>query len=531
MGFWNSIFGGVPQLTEEAAVRRDTLMLQDEVAYLEVRLQETEESLLRISDAFDNVGFGPMASEDAKTLQLSTVKKMSEICRSITAINPFVKRGVKARFSYVWGKGVQFDKVDNAQEEMRINRSKLFSNQAYEELEIAAATDGNVFRALPLENDQEMSALRIPLDQITDAVSNPDDFEEIWLYKRQWTVTTTNALTGQQSTKDEIRYYVSLPYYKKLQRQGKNFPRRWREYGVEQNYVMQHITVNRQIGWRWGIPDVAAVVFWANAYKEYLENNADLVKAYSRLAWQIKAQTQTGAQAAAAQVMTPPTRDPFTGQPREVGGTGITGPGVEITPTAVSGSQVDFSKGQPLASAIASGLEVSLVVITSDAGTANRSAAESLDLPTLKAMESRQLLWTEAFIDMFEFWGVTDAIVTWPQIYNDSTKDRIAAVGTADELGRLYPEEARKEILDVLGIAPFKPWDELPNPADDPKNQYKEQMAEDAFKRQQETASQLDNSGSVVPSQGKSGGISAKGGSMSTANQSRDNRKQDSNNS
>src|SRR5690606_15210592 len=115
------------------------------------------------------------------------------------AVNPFVKRGVRARVSYVWGTGVAFDKVDSATEQMRVNRNKMFSSQAYEELELAAATDGNVFRALPIDNERnienESTVLRIPLSQITDAVSNPDDFEEIWLYKRSWTVTTTDSRT------------------------------------------------------------------------------------------------------------------------------------------------------------------------------------------------------------------------------------------------------------------------------------------------------------------------------------------------
>lgn len=527
MGLLDNFFR-VPEITESAEASRETLMLRDEVAYLELKTAELEESLLKISDAFDNIGFAPMDGDESKTLSLTTVKKMSEICRSITAMNPFVKRGVKARISYVWGKGVQFDKVESAEDEIKLNKSKMFSSQAYEELEMAAATDGNVFRAIPIDTEQnienDQTALRIPLHQITDAVSNPDDFEDVWYYKRSWTVTTTNPETGVKKSVEHNKYYVSLSYYKRLKKRGKNIPKRWKNAGVDQNFVMQHISVNRQIGWRWGIPDVAAVVFWANAYKEYLEDNAKLVKAYSRIAWQAKSSTQSGANALAAQVMSPPTRDPFTGQARDIGATTVGGPGMQLEAAPVSSSQVDFSKGSPLASAIASGLEVSLVVITSDPGSGNRATAETLDLPTLKAMESRQLLWSEAFTEVFEFWGVEESIVTWPQIYNDSTKDRIAAVGVAKELNFIYPEEGRKETLDVLGIAPFKPWNELPNPADDPMNKYNEEKAEKAFEQQQQQQS-------VVPGQGRSGGIAAQGGALSTDNQSRDNREQDRNNS
>lgn len=537
MGIFGTSFN--PKAVEDNGafnLAHENAVLRDDVAHLEYKTQELEESLLKISDAFDNIGFAPLNIEETTALPLKTVKQMAKVSRSMAAMNPFVKRGVKARISYIWGKGVQFDKTDTIQGDIDKNKKKMFSSQAYEELEMAAATDGNVFRAIPLDTEQnteqEATTLRIPLDQIVDAVSNPEDFEEIWYYKRSFVVRKTDQ-NGVVTKKEQVKYYASIAYYQKLQRQGKNLPKRWKDAGVDQNFVMQHITVNRQVGWRWGIPDVAAVVFWAAAYKEYLEDNAKLVKAYSRLAWQVKVPTQTAAQGAAAQVMTPPSRDPITGESRDVGGTAVTGMGTTISPTSVSSSQVDFSKGTPLASAIASGLEVSLIVITSDPGSGNRSTAETLDLPTLKAMESRQLLWTEAFNEIFEFWGATESTVTWPQIYNDATKDRIAAIGTADELGRIYPEESRKEILDVLGIAPFKPWDELPNPAEDPKNVYKEEQANIAFERQQESAEavakEAEKTGSVVPGQGKSGGIAAKGGAMSTPNEARDNRAKDKN--
>lgn len=539
MGLFESLGLSLPQRSEEGveayALKYENAVLHEDNSTLGIKVEELEESLLRISDAFDSIGFAPMPVDDVKEMPLKTVKKMAEISRSTATMNPFVKRGVKARISYVWGKGVQFDKIDGIQDKLDNNRSKAFNAQAYEELEMAAATDGNVFRAIPVDNEinslTDPKIIRVPLDQIVGAVSNPDDFEEVWYYKREVEVRKTDPNTGEEKKDTVIKYYASMQYFQKLAKQGKNLPRRRGKYGVEQNYVMQHIAVNRQVGWRWGVPDVAPVVFWANAYKAYLEDNATLVKAYSRLAWQVKANSQSGASAAAAQVMSPPTRDPLTGEMRDVGGMAVTGPGTTLQAQGVNSSQVDFSKGTPLASAIASGLEVSLIVITSDPGSGNRSTAETLDLPTLKAMESRQLLWSEAFDELFEFWGATDSIVTWPQIYNDSTKDRIAAVGTAKELGLIYPEEARKEILDVLGIAPFKPWNELPDPADDPLNQYKEEQANQAFERQQQSIEkQAEADPSPIPGQGKSGGVAAKGGAMATPNSARDNRKQDTGN-
>jgi hypothetical protein len=357
--------------------------LVEEQEYLVGKVQEIEEDLLRISDAFDRRGtkeLSGLSEDDASEIPLATVKKIASTSRAMNAMNPFVKRGVESRVAYVWGKGVSFDKVDGIQSIIDDNRRRLFSPQAQQERERVLATDGNLFLAHPnaeARGDGE-TTFRIVLDQITGCVSNPDDKEEIWYYKREWSVRTTNSTNGEELTKNFTRWYPSMQYAIKLEKQGKGLPRRWGKAGVDQNYVIQHETVNKQVGWRWGVPDILPVIFWAKAYKEYLEDNATLVKAYSRLAWQVKLPSGQSGPGIASQLMAPPTRDPLSGELRDVGGTAIGGGGVEMAPLATNASSIDFSKGLPLASAIAAGLEVSLVVITSDGGNSNRSGAEIL---------------------------------------------------------------------------------------------------------------------------------------------------------
>ena len=532
--------------------------LQEDVRFLTESVHEIEEDLLRISDAFDNVGWSPMANEDARELPLATVKKVADVARAMYAMNPFVKRGVNARIQYVWGKGVKFDGIGNITDQYKLNRSKMFTPQAYEELERVLATDGNSFTALPIVDtvrNQPASAFRISLSEIDGAISNPYDKEEVWYFKRSYKVTTTDRETGKQEEKVVTKYYASLSYYQKLQAVGKSLPKRWNKHGVEQNFVVQHMAVNKQVGWRWGVPDVLPVIFWAKAYKEYLEDNAMLVKAYSRIAWQI---TPTNAQqgaATSARLVQQPSRDPMTGELNNVGGTYVGSQ--SMTPTTATGSTVDFAKGSALASAIASGLEVSKVVITSDPGEGNRATAETLDLPTLKAMESRQQVHIERFMEIFEFWGASvdlnltgqtlsveeemaqesagtkpsaskHATVVYPPIESDSNKDHVAAMGTLVELGVLFKSEARREALEMLNITPVKPWWELPTLEDDPAKQEEQDRADekaaDALAKSEADA----QSASVIAKQGVSGGISAKGGAMTSNNEARDNRAKDS---
>lgn len=515
--------------------------LNEEVGYLSGRVQEIEEDLLRISDAFDNVGWSPLPEDQANEIPLATVKKVSSVARAMNAMNPFVKRGVNARISYIWGKGVKFDGIDSISSQFAKNRSKLFSPQAYEELERVLATDGNSFVALP-SKDETMAGFRVPLDEIVGSVSNPVDKEDIWYFKREYTVLVTNRNTGEQETRTETKYYPSISYYQTLRLENRNLPRRWNKFGVEQNYVIQHTAVNKQVGWRWGVPDILPVIFWAKAYKEYLEDNAMLVKAYSRLAWSVKVPNNQAGVAASAQVMAAPTRDPMTGELRGVGGTSI---GThEVVPIPANGSNVNFSNGSALASAIAAGLEISKVVITSDPGDGTRATAETLDLPTLKAMESRQQLHVERFMTIFEFWGakvdlnMSSQLVTvditesageppeksdtasamFPPIETDSTKDRMTALGTGVELGIIFPAEARRDALESMKITPIEPWWKLPTLEDNPAKQESQNRADEQAEK------------SVIAKQGVNGGVSASGGAQTNNNEARDNREQDSNN-
>jgi len=466
--------------------------LQERLTDLEVKAEELEESLLAVADAFDNVGWSPLDTENSNEMSLKTVKKISEIARAMNAVNPFVKRGVNARISYVWGNGVEFEKAgETAKEYMKKNRKTIFSQQAYEERERAAATDGNVFTALHKEDG---SVFRIPLAQIFGCISNPENAEEIWFYKRQWKVKAKSGDEGAAAKETEkTLFYPSLAYAKKLENEGKELPKRWGRTGIDQTYVIQHDAVNKQVGWRWGVPDIMPVIYFAKVYKEYLEDNVTLVKAYARIAYQIKNGSQASANSASAQWQSTPVRDPLTGEMSSVGATAFTGTGTQIEATGLNSSAVDFSTGEPLAAGIAAGLEVSLDVILSS--SKNSGNGSTLDQPTLKAMETRQKLWTESFLDLFEFWEDDDVKVTWRNIDEDETHRRVQSVQLAYDGGLLHQEEARKEALEMLRIVPTS--EEMPIA---PAVVAAEKAAENAEKVAAAKPA-------VVPGQGRSGSV------------------------
>lgn len=488
----------------ETANSAQVAALEEKNVNLQNELIMAEESLQKVYDAFDNFGWQHLEEiEEGKGIDLKTVKKISEVCRDMTH-NPFVKRAVNARISYIHGRQVLFDQVNSTVDGlMQKYRKKLFTAQAYEELERAAATDGNTFHALSSpENDRDDLCLRIPLAEIAGIVADPDDEEQILYYLRERTTKTTDLRNGTEKIEVKKEWIPSVDHYQRTKENPQSQPTVIAKNPVNWGLVMFHNKVNSMVGWKWGVPDVAAVVFFAKKYKEYLEDNAALVKAYGRLAWEVKGNGRRAMAQGPAQFRKPPERDLRTGKPLEIGGIAFSQGNTELAALPPTGSQVDFSKGVALATAIASGLEVSLIVVTSDPGSGNRSTAETLDLPTLKAMEARQELWKEHFKSLFAFWGDADTEVIYPRIYSESIKDTVSSMVILAEADILYSQEVRKEALDILKIIPYKPWDELPD------NQINQK---------------------ITPAQGVSGGIAAQGGAMSGTNDARDNRAEDEN--
>lgn len=434
--------------------------LQESNDALSNSVEMLQESFADAMLALDDVGWRPLGpNEDAAEIRLETVKNISQTTRGLVAINPMIKRGVAVRTTYIWGEGVKFQGVDENDPILtdRSNKKFFFSPQAQAELEACMATDGNLFtlitkpgggRRRMTETGGAVAKLtRVPMREITGTVSNPNNKEDVWFFKREFSVVQESYRTGQVTEKNVIAWFPADDYDiengKPFTIQGK--PVVW-------NSAILHNTANKQVGWKWGAPDLMSVIFWTKAYKEFLENSATLVKAYSRFAFKITAPTAGGVKGAATKVAAQPTRDPLTGETQSVGGTALMGMGTTMSTIGRTGGSVDFNAGLPLAAMVAAGLEIPLTTITSDSGSSNRSAAETLEAPTLKAMKARQQLWGGFFERLFHYLGKENVKCIWGKIDAGDLLRNIQAISSATPLNVLHAEEVREFIATALEI-------------------------------------------------------------------------------
>lgn len=436
----------VSESAELAEVRADNVALASSLEIL-------QENMADIVMAMDNQGWNPLGEElDMSEIPLFTIKKTARTTRALAVINPLITRGLSVRNAYIWGGGITFDGMDEKDPFFKSTNGQkyFFSVSARTELEKCLGTDGNFFLLVTKAGTYSKGShkvQRIPLYQITGTVSDPDNHEDIWFYRREWVTVVNNQSTEAVAEKLNIEYFPAIDYDPAVN--GR--PTTMRGYPVRYTSVIAHRSVNKQIGWKWGVPDLMSVIFWAKAHKEFLENQATLVKAYSRFAFKVTAPTANGAKGAAVKVANAPTRNPMTGEPNDIGGTFTGAMGATLSSVGRTGGSVDFKAGLPLAGYVAAGLNVPLNELTADAGDANRSSAETLSSSNEKVMKERQDEHKAFFESVLSYLGY-EVEVKFPPITLEAVYRQIQSVVQAAGLNVMSDQEVRDLILKAFDI-------------------------------------------------------------------------------
>ena len=371
----------------------------------------------------------------SEPVSLKTLKDTSEILSDMVATHPLFQRGTDLRHFYCYARGVSYTHLkpkSQAAIDNPFNNEALFSNQATKQGIRTRGTDGNRFI---LKNNSTGDLYVIPLNQIADAYVDPDDRSRILYIKRAWTVN--------QVSKTEWYPTANLRDSKmSLSKSIKNPLTRQTE-PVQLTHTMFHMAYNRPAGETWGIPDYLAAMLWAKAYSAYLKDNATLVKAYSRIAFQVSSGTATGQTNASARLLANTA----------IGATGVTDNATDITAMAPQGSNVNFGNGRPLASLVASSFGVSVVSLLSDPGTGGSyGVAETLDPPTLLMAQNLQADEKVLYERILRSYLNADAEVSFPSIDQDPPYRAMQSIAQATAQGLLFRDEARDAAIRLLDI-------------------------------------------------------------------------------
>lgn len=415
----------------------------------EHKMAMLEESLADKVAALDATGWRDLEEigESNDGLSLASIHTLSERLREMASANPLHVRGAQLRFSYVFGEGLEFQNVKAAAATVMnnpYNLESLFSVDAYETLNLAAFTDGNV---VAIYDTQDKLYTIVPIKEITSVACDPDDDGKIRYVKR-----SHNSATGEQ-----INEWIPLSRWKKM---NPSLPSKLPDNAnVSKRYVAYVRRAHRQSGWTWGIPDSMAAAVYAMAYSSYLQDNSKLVKALSMIAWSLTKTTKEGVNNAAAQVVG-----------GGVGGTAVNTTGNAISSVGVPSAQVNMNNGQPLAAMVATTFGVPVIDLLSSPGATGGSygAATTLGDPKVKVMRAIQDSWRVFYKEILTDLGSKDAAIGFPNIEKDPAYRESQSIATAYSFGFVHRDEARERTLDILGVQ--KLHNELPEiPQDAPK--------------------------------------------------------------
>lgn len=455
-------------------------------------ISEMNESMQVLEQQMHEPGWQRMTADGEQEFTRDGHRQITAVCRIMALKNPLIKRGLSLRQSYIWGQGVEITARDPrindvVQRFLDDNKTTFTGNQAREELGRALSTDGNLFVALftqPLAG--RVRVRTIPWDEITKTITNPEDKQEVWYYRREWWSETVDPRSGGIVTARRSCYYPALGYKPRTRPRTLNYS----IYGDSGNVPVQwdapvyHVKVNGHLHDEWGIPDVYAAVDWALAYKDFLTDWATLVRSLSRFAWRLTAPGSKQAQAR-AKIGAAPTIDPVTGQFREMGATALQSPGQMLEAIPKSGATIDSESGRPLAAMVAAALDLPVTMLLGDPGvTGARATAETLDTPTERAMDARRGIFGDMLNAVLQYviaesvkapegqlrgkvtrdeyneekivlWGKRDTTIdiSWPDLDEVDVEKIVKSIVEADGTGHIPPLVVARLLLEALGVS------------------------------------------------------------------------------
>ena len=387
-----------------------------------------------------------LGGSDHDGLSLDSLKSISGEIREAMlkpTLAPLVNRGAQLRHSYVWSKGVKipeapkttkpgpksaetvaFERIGNP-----INQDNVFSSDAHEEMERALYSDGAFF----LLGDKATKILRrVPLSEITGFISNPDFADEVWAWKRSWL-----SYQADGSTKTETAWYYTAECPQPADKRAAAIDSIPVDHGKE--FLVK--TVNRHVGWPLGIPDAVAIVAWAKLYAEFMKYGYVMNRALATIAFTATPQTKKQGEKSAVRLA-------------GATGAGQAAIGANIAPVATAGRGYDFDAGRPLAAMAATSVQVSIVHLLSDPGAAGSSygSASNLDLPTKRAIVSRQKSWVAYFERVLKWLGLEEPAVSFPSLEEPDFYREMQGLVLGWNSGLLHEDEVRARLLELLNI-------------------------------------------------------------------------------
>lgn len=386
--------------THVPTILRERNMAMEVAADLEFKGERLQESLMEIEAAIDEIGWREMGSLGSQTwnFKRNSIKKMMDLSRRMYIMNPLMRRSIDVQALYIWALGYTVSSKNKDVEKVLENffcdpqNESVFSSQpALEAREKDQQQTGNTFFALWVNHNTGSCRMRVlPVDEVQEVITNPEDSKDVWYYRRSY--------TDAQGRPQEILYADCNHYREDQELSYKNIP-------VQEAALIFHLKTGGLADMLFGLPELISIFEWIISYKKMLNNWASILQAYARMAMKLtgakgkkdvaatKARLGTGVQATSRVIDNNP--------PTNVGGWFAASGGMDISAVRTAGATTSAAEGKPLKDMAAAGAGIpSHFYGDSDSG--NFATSTTLDRPTELKFVSRQKLWLFLFESIVE---------------------------------------------------------------------------------------------------------------------------------
>lgn len=439
--------------------------------YLVERLAELELSL-------EDLNWTRLTQELNRDLSRDGLKRILALSRFHFLKNPLINRAVLVQAYYIWAQGIEIEAVDEKVDEVvqaflnnRQNRVELTSHQARTMKEMDLQVLGNLFFVFFPNKLMGTVVLRsIPVEEISDIVTSPDDSKEPWYYKRMWTDHVLQPDSGQYIDTPRTAYYPDCDYLPKKQ------PKTIGGNPVMWGTPVKHVRVGGLSDMKWGIPETYCALDWAKAHTEFMSDWATMIRSYALFAWNLV--TKGGKQGVAAAKSRLNTTLATTGiitqdrnPPPVAGATFISGSADQkLEPIKTSGATTSADEGRQMKLMVSAGTGIPEHMF-GDINSGNLATAKALDRPTELKFRDRQTLWSDVIDDILQYvisWQVAarnlsedvDRTIkrTFPPILEHDVLSTVQAIVAAATLSgdqkanTLTDEETTRQLASALNI-------------------------------------------------------------------------------
>lgn len=365
------------------------------------------ERMAQLELALEDANWMRLMFENEHEFSRDGIRKITDLARIMYIKNPLINRAALVMALYVWAQGVNVKYKDKTLNKILQdfwddpkNRVELTSHQSQMMKQIDMEVESNIFFVFfTRPSDGRVRVRTLAFDEITEIISDPEDSKTPWYYVRKWTEKKLNPATGRSATRQCQAYYPDWQYNPKVK------PVKIGSVEVMWSSPVYHVKMGGMSRWKFGVSQVYSAIDWARAYKEFLEDVASLMRAYSRFAWKRITKGKKGVAAEKAKMATTlaagGTRTE-TNPPPVTGAMAFMGEGTDLQPMQLRGAAISAEDGRRFLLMVAAGVGLPETYF-GDVSVGTFATAKSMDRPTELAMKERQTFWTDTFRSMFEY--------------------------------------------------------------------------------------------------------------------------------